>query len=92
MIKTTLLALVAVAGVAGAAAPAYAGSYSIFGDGSDSMREMIADSIVLDLRAKGVNATSVEQWGGLIRAFVGDENGPQTMQFFVPGTLTQVYL
>jgi len=92
MIKTTLLALIAAATVAGAAIPAYADTNSLFGNGSDEMREMLADSVVLDLRAKGINATEVEEWGGLIRAFVTGENGAQSMQLFTPGTLTQVNL
>ena len=92
MIKTTLAVLIAATALS-AAAPAYAGSsYSVFGDGSDQMREMIADSKLKDLRDKGVNATSIEQWGNLILAFVVDDNGHQTIQLFTPGTLTQVNL
>ena len=90
MIKTTLLALVAAAGIAGAAVPAYADTYAVFGNGSDEMQDLQADSVLRDLRANGVNATSVEQWGGLIRAYVVGEDGTQTMQFFTPGTLAQV--
>ena len=91
MIKTTLAVLIAATALS-AAAPAYADTNSVFGNGSDDMRDMLADSVVLDLRAKGINATEVEEWGGLIRAFVTSENGAQTMQLFTPGTLTQVNL
>ena len=91
MIKTTLAVLIAATALS-AAAPASADTNSVFGNGSDDMRDMLADSVVLDLRAKGINATEVEEWGGLIRAFVTSENGTQTMQLFTPGTLTQVNL
>ena len=56
------------------------------------MRDFTADSIVAQLREKGVNATSVEDWSGLIRAYVTLEDGSQTMQFFKPGSLEQVQL
>ena len=92
MIKNTVIALVAVAAFAGAAAPAFA-DYSAFGDDSSTeMRDFTADSIVAQLQQKGINATSVEDWSGLIRAYVTLEDGSQTMQFFQPGSLEQVQL
>lgn len=53
-------------------------------------RAFARQSILARLQAQGVNATSVESWGGLVRAYVVQENGAQTMQFFTPDTLTQV--
>ena len=56
------------------------------------MREFTANSILAQLQQKGVNATSVEDWSGLIRAYVILEDGSQVMQFFAPGSLEQVTL
>ena len=92
MIKNTVLALVAVAAFAGAAAPAFANE-SVFGDDSTvEMRDFMKDSIESQLRQKGINVSDVEDWSGLIRAFVTLEDGTQTMQFFKPGSLEQVTL
>lgn len=90
MIKNTIFALVAATALAGAAAPAFADN-NVFGDNaSREMREFTADSIVAELRHKGINATEVEDWSGLIRAYVTLEDGTQTMQFYTPGSLEQV--
>lgn len=90
MIKNTLLALVATVTFAGAAAPAFA---DVFGDDSSTeMREFTANSILAELQQKGVNATAVEDWSGLVRAYVTLEDGSQTMQLFTPGSLEQVTL
>ena len=92
MIKNTIIALVATAAFAGAAAPAFA-DYSAFGDDSSTeMREFTANSIVAELNQRGINATDVEDWSGLIRAYVTLEDGTQVMQFFTPGSLQQVLL
>jgi hypothetical protein len=91
MIKKTVIALVAAASFAGVVAPAMADT-GAFGDGSPEMREFTADSILSSLQNKGVNATSVEEWGGLVRAYVKLDNGAQAMQLFVPGSLEQVTL
>ena len=101
MVKNTIIALVAVASLAGIAAPAYAasewdGGYAendtAFGSGSTEMRDFIADSVLTQLQRNGVNATAVEDWSGLIRAYVTLEDGSQVMQFFQPGSLKQVEL
>ena len=104
MIKNTIIALVAAVSLAGVAAPAFAapaapdfGSDSesadtAFGSGSVEMRAFIADSVLTQLQQKGINATAVEDWSGLIRAYVTLEDGSQTMQFFKPGSLEQVQL
>lgn len=55
-------------------------------------RAFARDSILTRLQAQGVNATSVEAWGGLVRADVIDADGRQTTQLFTPDTLTQVNL
>ena len=103
MIKTTIVALVAAVSLAGVAAPAFAAPAPVFssesdsadtafGSGSVEMRAFIADSVLTQLQQKGINATAVEDWSGLIRAYVTLEDGSQTMQFFKPGSLEQVQL
>lgn len=91
MIKNTVIALIAAASFAGAVAPAMADTEA-FGTGSTEMREFTADSILTSLHQKGVNATAVEEWGGLVRAYVTLDNGQQTMELFQPGSLEKVSL
>lgn len=89
MIKNTVIALVAAASLVGAAAPAFADT--AFGDSNTTeMREFLQDSVVAQLNQKGVAATSVEDWSGLIRAYVTQEDGTLAMQFYTPGSLEQV--
>lgn len=91
MIKNTIIALVTAAAVAGVAAPALADSEGLF-HGSLESQQFAADSIVAQLQQRGINATAVEDWSGLVRAFVTLEDGTQTMQFFTPGSLEPVSL
>lgn len=42
------------------------------------------------LRAKGVDATSVERWGSCIRAYVRKPEGGIEMQFFDPNSYRRV--
>lgn len=100
MIKKKIAALVTAAALAGIAVPAFAVPVetaqesdeidTVFGGGSAEMRAFVADSVLTDLNRRGINATSVEEWSGLIRAFVTLDDGTQTMQFFRPGSLQQV--
>ena len=101
MVKNTIVALVAAASMAGIAVPALAAPApavessdvdTAFGSGTPEMRDFIADSVLAQLQQKGINATAVEDWSGLIRAYVTQEDGSQTMQFFKPGSLEQVSL
>lgn len=87
MFKTSLIALVTVAALAGAAGPALADAESIFGSGTVADQELVQQNIVKELRARGVNATDVEQWGSYLRVYVVDENGNQHQEFFIPGSL-----
>ena len=87
MIKNTLIAIVTATALLGAAAPAMAGA---FGDGDFDARETVADNILVNLQAEGVNATSVEEWGNLVRAYVIQADGTQTMEFYTPVTLQPV--
>ena len=93
MVKNTIIALVAAASFAGIAVPAFASENdTAFGSGSVEMREFTANSILAELQQRGVNATAVEDWSGLIRAYVTLEDGSQVMQFYTPGSLQQVTL
>ncbi|WP_240231353.1 hypothetical protein [Devosia lacusdianchii] len=94
MIKNTVIALLAVASVSAVALPAYAGTgvVPVFGTGDNDDQDWVADGIVSRLQAQGVNASSVENWGGLIRAYVTLEDGSEVMQFYTPGSLHQVSL
>ena len=48
-----------------------------------------ADSVLRRLQQQGVPATSVEEWDGLVRAYV-EVDGRQVMQYFDPDTLEPV--
>ncbi|WDR07045.1 hypothetical protein PSQ90_06300 [Devosia rhodophyticola] len=89
--KKTIIALVTVASLAGVVAPAFA-STSPFGDGNDSAREFAAETILTRLQDKGVAATSVEEWGDLVRAWVKTNDGKTEMKYFTPDSLTPVTL
>ncbi|MBU1304027.1 MAG: hypothetical protein KKF33_00715 [Alphaproteobacteria bacterium] len=45
---------------------------------------------LVNLRRLGVDATSVERWGGCLRAFVRKPTGGEEMQYFEPGTYKRV--
>ncbi len=46
---------------------------------------------LMRLRRAGVDANATERWGGCIRAFVRKPGGGETMEFYHPDTLTQVF-
>jgi hypothetical protein len=98
MIKSSILALVTVVAMGSVAAPAFAYSdgptsgAGAFGDGSSEQREFTANNILVRLQQAGVPATSVEEWGNLVRAFVTQPDGSQAMQLFAPDTLKPVSL
>jgi hypothetical protein len=78
MIKKSVVALATVAAMAGIALPAMA---------SESTSGFDADYVLSELQAQGVNASRVEEWGTLVRAFVTTADGRQVMQYFEPVTL-----
>jgi hypothetical protein len=88
MNRISLIA-VATASLLSLAVPAMA---SPFGDGSKDQRDFRASNILISLQQKGVNATSVEEWGSLVRAFVVGGDGHVVMEYFQPDSLTQVSL
>lgn len=86
MIKTSLIALATVAAIAGVSVPAMA-------DTSDDNEYVVEAQIAqTQLNRQGVNATSVDEWNGLWRAFVINDDGSRTMEFFDKGTLAPVTL
>lgn len=93
MIKNTLLALVAIGTLAGAAAPVFADSSDpgyAFGAGSSDLRSLHADQLLQRLHEKGIQASAVEEWGDLVRAYVIGDDGKTRMEYFRPDTLQRV--
>lgn len=95
MIKSSILALVAVAAMGSVAAPAFAAASLSTGNDSftrDDGNRLNAGNVLARLQAQGVNATAVETWGTVIRAFVTLPDGRQVSQLFTPDTLKPVAL
>lgn len=92
MIKTSIIALLAVAAMGSVAAPAFAdamgNSNSLHADGN----YLHEDNVIARLHEQGVNASSVENWGNLVRAFVIQSDGTQVSQLFTRDTLKPVTL
>lgn len=49
-----------------------------------------ADYDLTRLRQQGVAATSVERWNGCLRAFVQQQGGGETMEFYDPSSLRRL--
>lgn len=47
-------------------------------------------SVIIALNDRGIRATGVEEWAGVVRAFVEDEQGHTTFQFFQPDRLEAI--
>lgn len=95
MIKTSIIALVAVAAMGSIAAPAFADASLNTGNDNSLHLDgnyLNADNVLARLQEKGINATSVEHWGNLVRAFVTQPDGSQVSQLFTPDTLRPVTL
>lgn len=95
MIKNSILALTTAALVAGIAVPTFAAQAP--SDSNDVDKSYLTDEVANDytllrLHEKGINATSIEEWNGQVRAFVTQEDGTQAMQIFDADTLTPVGL
>ncbi|HEV7718104.1 MAG TPA: hypothetical protein VGO70_03905 [Arsenicitalea sp.] len=91
MSKKSVIALATLAILAGAAVPAFAKD-SIFGSGPVADQQDVQQGIVQQLNQKGIRATSVEEWGDYIRAYVTLADGTHVQEFFTPGSLQQVKL
>lgn len=95
MIKNSILALTTAALVAGVALPVFAAPAPVESTDVDTSYltdEVANDYTLLRLHEKGINATSIEEWNGKIRAFVVQEDGTQAMQLFDADTLAPVGL
>jgi hypothetical protein len=100
MIRKSVIALAALATLAGAAAPAFADTNSnevfdnsaqTFDHANSGNQQASIEQQVLDaLHARGVNATSIDRRGNLIQAFVTARDGRQTIEYFTPGSLQPV--
>ncbi|AVF03526.1 hypothetical protein C4375_07160 [Devosia sp. I507] len=88
MIKNSVIALVTAAALAGIAAPAMAGTSLT--DTSDN--DFDAAYVLTQVQDKGINASTVEEWGDYIVASVTDANGKQTLVYLTPVTLDVVNL
>lgn len=80
------LVLLSVLG-AGAALPSVA-TATLAADHEDRL-DFDADSALRRLQANGLAATSVEEWNGLLRAYI-QRDGQLVMQYFDPDTLAPV--
>jgi hypothetical protein len=87
MIKNSVVALVAAAALGGIALPAMAAPAP-----TEASAGFDADFTLTRLQGTGVNATAVEEWGTVLRAFVVLDDGTEVMQFFDPDTLAPVNL
>ena len=85
MIKTSLIALATVASISLAALPAYA--ESVFGIGDQDLAKA---NVATELRQAGYDVSRVEEWGGVIRAFITLDDGRRVNRFFDPVTLQPV--
>lgn len=95
MIKNSLIALTTAALVAGLALPTFAAQAPAEAgdvDNSYLTDEVANDYTLLRLHEKGINAASIEEWNGLVRAYVIQEDGSQAMQLFDADTLAPVGL
>jgi allantoicase len=92
MIKSSILALLAVAAMGSVAAPAFAAAGVTNDSNHADGNYLDSQSVIARLQEQGVNATSVEHWGTLIRAFVTQPDGTQVSQLFNPDTLKPVTL
>ncbi len=94
MIKTFIAASLALTSIVAVSLPAQAAKGDTAVPYCDSSVDISAnaDTILQQLDAKGVKATSVEDWNGCVRAFIVNPNGSQGMAFFDPDTLQPVKL
>jgi len=85
MIKNTALALLAAAALTSLAAPAMAASSL----SSDADQSYDFDLALSELQGRGINAVSVELWGeDVVRAFIANADGTDSMAFFTSDTLS----
>lgn len=94
MTKNAITALVTAALIAGVATPSFAATTATSDESDKSYLtdEVANDYKLIRLQEQGIKATSIDEWNGLLRAFVTLEDGKQAMRFFDPDTLAPVQL
>ncbi|MGB3339647.1 MAG: PepSY domain-containing protein [Devosia sp.] len=85
----TRIALILLSALSATVALPSIATATLAADHHEDRLEWNADAVLRRLQDRGVDASSVEQWNGLIRAYVVI-NGNQVMQYFDPDTLAQV--
>lgn len=85
--KTSIFAVI-IAVSSFSAIPAFANE--INNDNEYTINGRSVDLIEVVLRDSGVAVSSVEEWGGYVRAWVPNANGGSDMQFFDADTLQPV--
>lgn len=89
MFKKSVIALATLAAI-GAAAPAFAGTDSVFGTNDHDQINVIRNSIAEQLNQKGVKASNIDEWGNYIQANVTLADGTTVIRYFQPGSLNAV--
>lgn len=79
--KTSIATTLAAVLFAAAVTPGFA---------ADKLDTAAKTDITHRLQAQGVKVSGVEEWSGLIRAYVTDETGRQTMKLYTMGDLRPV--
>jgi hypothetical protein len=85
----TRIALILLSALGATAALPSLATATLAADHHEDRLEWDADGVLRRLQDRGVDASSVEQWNGLIRAYVVID-GRQVMQYFDPDTLAPV--
>lgn len=91
MIKSSILALVTVAAISGVAAPAFAAT-SLSQENTSTSAYFEENNVLARLQERGIDATSAESWGNLIRVYVKNQDGTSAQQFFTRDNLAPVAL
>lgn len=89
MNKLALSSLAALVAVAGLSAPVLASS-SLSSDSTSSNDNFNEEIVLQQLKAKGINASDLSDWNGVIRATVTLGDGSSTFQYFEIGSLQPV--
>jgi hypothetical protein len=92
MIKTSIIALLAVAAMGSVAAPAFAESNGHDRSDYSVGSELDTSNLLSRLHDQGINATAVEPWGALVRATIVQPDGSQVSQLFTRDNLKPAVL
>ncbi len=90
MFKKSIIALVTLAAISGAALPALASTNSVFGGNGAEQSDNLKASVTQLLQKQGVKVNNIDEWDGYIRADVQLADGSTAVRFFQPGSLAPV--